>query len=168
MKKLKINKIEKYDNIKDVYDIQVEDTSNYVLHNGIISHNSGAIYASSIVLATKKLKLKEDDDGNKIKDVTGIKAVCKIMKSRYGRNFETCKLNIHFDKGLDEYSGALDYFEKLGVVEKNGNKLQYISKDGTEYKEFRKNFGPDILQLIMDEWDYEKYKLVRTVETKTE
>ena len=36
-----------------------------------ISGGQGFIYASSIVVAMKKLKLKEDEDGNKITDVMG-------------------------------------------------------------------------------------------------
>ena len=33
-----------------------------------------------IVVAMKKLKLKEDEEGNKITDVTGIRSACKVMK----------------------------------------------------------------------------------------
>ena len=40
-----------------------------------ISGGQGFVYASSVVIAMKKLKLKEDEDGNKISDVTGIRAV---------------------------------------------------------------------------------------------
>ena len=39
-----------------------------------ISGGQGFIYASSIVVAMKKLKLKEDEDGNKISEVKGIRA----------------------------------------------------------------------------------------------
>ena len=39
-------------------------------------------YASSIVVAMRKLKLKEDEDGNKTTDVKGIRAACKVMKTR--------------------------------------------------------------------------------------
>jgi RecA/RadA recombinase len=125
-----------------------------------VSGGEGIIYGSSIVVASKKFKLKEDEDGNKTTDVLGIRSTFAVMKTRYGRPFEKANLNIRFDSGLDEYSGLLDYFERIGVVQKEGNKLKYVSKDGTEYKEFRKNFGNDILQKIIDEWDYEKYKLI--------
>ena len=42
-----------------------------------ISGGQGFIYASSIVVAMKKLKLKEDEDGKKVTDVRGIRAACK-------------------------------------------------------------------------------------------
>ena len=40
-----------------------------------ISGGQGFIYASSIVVAMKKLKLKEDEDGKKVTDVRGIRAL---------------------------------------------------------------------------------------------
>ena len=125
-----------------------------------ISGGQGFIFASSIVVASKKLKLKEDEDGTKTSDVHGIRTVIKIMKSRYGRAYETCKINIRFDKGLDRYSGCFEYFEQLGVITRKGNKYSYIDKDGNEHTEFRKNFGPELIDLIIDEWDYEKYQLL--------
>ena len=53
-----------------------------------ISGGQGFIYASSIVVAMRKLKLKEDEDGNKTTDVRGIRAACKVMKTRYNKPFE--------------------------------------------------------------------------------
>ena len=43
-----------------------------------ISGGQGFIYASSIVVAIKKLKLKEDADGNKTSSVQGIRAHVKL------------------------------------------------------------------------------------------
>ena len=90
-----------------------------------ISGGQGFIYASSIVVAMKKLKLKEDEDGNKISDVRGIRAGCKVMKTRYAKPFEGVQVKIPYDRGMDPYSGLLDMFEKNGVVNKDGNKLKY-------------------------------------------
>lgn len=160
MSTIKIKKIEKNTEVKPVYDVQVEDTGNYVLENGTLSHNSGFVYASSIVVASQKLKLKEDEDGNKTSDVHGIKTAAKIMKSRYGRAYETCKLNIRFDSGLDRYSGLFNYMEEIGILERNGNKYRYTCKDGTEINEFKKSYTPEIFERIIDEWDYDKYKLL--------
>ena len=47
------------------------------------SGGQGFIYASSIVIAMRKLKLKVDADGNKTSDVHGIFCLCKVMKTRY-------------------------------------------------------------------------------------
>jgi recombination protein RecA len=107
----------------------------------VISGGSGFIYASSIVVAMKKLKLKEDEEGNKISQVRGIRSACKIMKTRYSKPFESVQVKIPYDGGMDMYSGLLDFFEARGVVEKTGNKLIYVSpEDGAEIKLFRKQW----------------------------
>jgi hypothetical protein len=118
-----------------------------------ISGGQGFIYASSIVVAMKKLKLKEDLDGNKTTTVQGIRAACKVMKSRYSKPFEGVQIKIPYEHGMDPYSGLLEMLESKGVVEKVGNKLSYISPvTGEEIKEFRKGWTGDKLQVIIDEW----------------
>lgn len=155
MKKTKIIKKTHNPELTDVRDIEVAEDHHYLLANGLVSHNSGFIYASTNVVAMKKLKLKEDEDGNKISEVRGIRAACKIMKSRYAKPFETCEIKIPYDTGMDPHSGLLDLFEKKGVVVKDGNKLRYNSPvDGTEIKLFRKQFGPEHFQKIMAEFHH--------------
>ena len=119
-----------------------------------ISGGQGFVYASSIVVAMKKLKLKTDADGNKTTTVNGIRAACKIMKTRYAKPFESVQVEIPYTTGMSPASGLVDLFEAKGVLTKSGNKLQYISKDTGEVRsEFRKNWTEDKLKVIMDEWD---------------
>ncbi len=103
-----------------------------------ISGGQGFIYASSIVVAMKKLKLKEDEDGNKISEVRGIRASCKIMKTRYAKPFESVQVKIPYDTGMNPYSGLTDMLEAKGLLTKDGNRLMYKTQDGTEIKQFRK------------------------------
>ena len=103
-----------------------------------ISGGQGFIYASSIVVAMKKLKLKEDEDGNKISEVRGIRAACKVMKTRYAKPFESVQVKIPYDTGMNPYSGLVDLFEGKGFLVKEGNRLAYTAPDGTEIKQFRK------------------------------
>jgi RecA/RadA recombinase len=103
-----------------------------------ISGGQGFIYASSIVVAMKKLKLKEDDDGNKITDVRGIRAACKVMKTRYAKPFESVQVKIPYDTGMNPYSGLVDLAEKKGLLTKTGNRLKYTLQDGEELLMFRK------------------------------
>lgn len=160
MKSIKVKSIKPTGETKKVYDIQVDDTANYILKDGVVSHNSGIIFASSIVVASEKFKLKEDREGKKGTDVLGIRSKFKVMKTRYGRPYEVANTHIRFDTGLEPFSGCLDYFERVGIVQKEGNKLKYITKDGEEIKEFRKGFTDSKLKIIIDEWDYEKYRLI--------
>lgn len=119
-----------------------------------ISGGQGFIYASSIVVAMKKLKLKEDEDGNKVSDVLGIRSACKIMKTRYAKPFESVQVKIPYTTGMSPTSGLVDMFEKMGILTKSGNKLQYVSKKtGEIISEFRKNWTEDKLMSIMLEWD---------------
>jgi hypothetical protein len=103
-----------------------------------ISGGQGFIYASSIVVAMRKLKLKEDEDGNKTTTVNGIRAACKIMKTRYAKPFESVQVKIPYEEGMNPYSGLVDLFEGKGLLAKEGNSLKYTLTDGTVIKQFRK------------------------------
>ena len=103
-----------------------------------ISGGQGFIYASSIVVAMKKLKLKEDEDGNKISDVMGIRAACKVMKTRYAKPFEGVQVKIPYETGMNPYSGLVDLAEKKGLLKKDGNRLLFKASDGSEIKLFRR------------------------------
>jgi recombination protein RecA len=119
-----------------------------------ISGGQGFIYASSIVVAMRKLKLKVDADGNKVTDVLGIRSACKIMKTRYAKPFESVQVEIPYSTGMAPSSGLVDMFEKMGVLSKVGNKLAYTSKEtGEIVAEFRKNWSEEKLMTIMKEWD---------------
>jgi recombination protein RecA len=135
-----------------------------------ISGGQGFVYASSIVVAMKKLKLKEDEDGNKVSDVLGIRSACKIMKTRYAKPFESVQVKIPYSTGMAPTSGLVDMFEKMGVLSKVGNKLAYTSKaTGEIVAEFRKNWTEDKLHIIMEEWDATAAQtLTTTIDTEEE
>ena len=105
-----------------------------------ISGGQGFIYASSIVVAMRKLKLKEDEDGNKTSEVKGIRAACKIMKTRYAKPFESVQVKIPYETGMNPYSGLLDLIEAKEMVKKEGNSLVYTDSDGVIIKKFRKGW----------------------------
>ena len=105
-----------------------------------ISGGQGFIYASSIVVAMKKLKLKEDEDGNKISDVMGIRAACKVMKTRYAKPFEGVQIKIPYETGMNPYSGLTDLAEKKGMLKKEGNSLVFVTSTGEIIKQFRKKW----------------------------
>lgn len=119
-----------------------------------ISGGSGFIYASSIVVAMKKLKLKEDPAGNKVSEVNGIRAACKIMKTRYAKPFESVQVKIPYSTGMDPYSGLLELFEQMGVIVQQGNRLKYVDSAGKEWIEYRKGWRGELLDMVME--DFEK------------
>lgn len=120
-----------------------------------ISGGSGPVYASSIVVAMKQLKLKEDEDGNKVTDVRGIRAGCKVMKTRFNKPFEDIELQIPYDTGMSPYSGFFDLIEKKKFVTKEGNRYLYVDLNGEIHKYFRKEWGRNengIMDLVMAEF----------------
>jgi recombination protein RecA len=117
-----------------------------------ISGGQGFIYASSIVVAMRKLKLKTDADGNKTTTVNGIRAACKIMKTRYAKPFESVQVEIPYEAGMSPFSGLVDLAEAKGLLKKEGNSLVYVTPDGEIIKQFRKawqNNEKDGLTIIM-------------------
>lgn len=135
-----------------------------------ISGGQGFIYASSIVVAMKKLKLKEDEDGNKVSDVNGIRAACKIMKTRYAKPFEGVQVKIPYTTGMSPYSGLVDLIEKKEMLKREGNSLVFTLSDGEIIKKFRKAWEKNdegCLDKVMQDFSNQKEE-VTTVEEETE
>jgi recombination protein RecA len=136
-----------------------------------ISGGQGFIYASSIVVAMKKLKLKEDDDGNKVSEVRGIRSACKVMKTRYAKPFESVQVKIPYETGMNPYSGLLDLFEKAGMLTKEGNRLSYTTEDGEIIKFFRKGWESNedgCLDKVMSEYQKKSQGKISNVSPEEE
>jgi RecA/RadA recombinase len=115
-----------------------------------ISGGQGFIYASSIVVAMRKLKLKEDEDGNKTgSQVMGIRAACKVMKTRYAKPFESVHVKIPYATGMSPYSGLFDMLEEKGLLKREGNSYLYTTKEGEVFKAMRKGWTNDLLDKVM-------------------
>jgi recombination protein RecA len=118
-----------------------------------ISGGQGFVYASSIVVAMKKLKLKTDENGVKTSEVHGIRAACKIMKTRYAKPFETLQIEIPYETGMNAYSGLVDLFEDKKLLVQQGNRLKYIEPTtGEEFLFYRKEWKDDKLDMIMQNY----------------
>jgi hypothetical protein len=129
-----------------------------------ISGGQGFIYASSIVVAMRKLKLKVDEDGNKTSQVHGIRAACKIMKTRYAKPFETMEVEIPYKTGMNPCSGLVDLFEKEGLLVQQGNRLKFVDSSGNEHLYYRKEWKEDKLHMIMN--DFHNHKKIITEQTE--
>jgi recombination protein RecA len=135
-----------------------------------ISGGQGFIYASSIVVAMKKMKLKEDEDGNKVSDVNGIRAGCKVMKTRYAKPFEGVQVKIPYTTGMSPYSGLVDLIEKKNLLKREGNSLVFTTSEGEIIKKFRKAWEKNddgCLDTVMKDFGNQKEE-VSTVEEDTE
>jgi len=135
-----------------------------------ISGGQGFIYASSIVVAMKKMKLKEDEDGNKVSEVNGIRAGCKVMKTRYAKPFEGVQVKIPYTTGMSPYSGLVDLIEKKNLLKREGNSLVFTTSEGEVIKKFRKAWEKNddgCLDTVMKDFSNQKEE-VTIVEEEAE
>lgn len=131
-----------------------------------ISGGQGFIYASSIVVAMQKYKLKEDEEGTKVTSVRGIRSKCKVMKTRYNQPFTEIEVLIPWDTGMNPYSGMFELAERNGLITKEGNRSVYTDLNRVAHKYFKKEWAVNengILDLIMSEF-HNKISKVPVVE----
>jgi hypothetical protein len=98
---------------EEVYDITVEGEHHYILHGGIVSHNSGLKYAASSIIYLSK---KKEKDGT---EVVGNIIKAKTAKSRLSKENKDVEVRLYYDeRGLDRYYGLLELGE-IGELWKN-------------------------------------------------
>ena len=164
---MKINHIKEVASER-VYDISVDNHKNYILENGVITHNSGLKYsASSITMLSKK----KDKEGN---DIVGNIIKVRMHKSRFTKENKTVEVKLSYDSGLDRYYGLLDLAEKYEIIKKVSTR--YEMPDGTKVfgkainNEPEKYFTPEIMQQIEEaankEFMYGVYKDEQPEETE--
>jgi len=108
-----------------VYDITVKGEHHYILHSGIVSHNSGLKYAASSIIYLSK---KKEKDGT---EVVGNIIKAKTAKSRLSKENKDVEIRLYYDeRGLDRYYGLLELGELGGLwknvagrYEMNGKKI---------------------------------------------
>lgn len=119
-----------------------------------VSGGTGFVFAASQVVLMNKFKLKEDDNGNKTPDVVGIRARCKVIKTRYAKPFEHVELTIPYTTGMNPYSGLFEFFVSCGLYKRSGNSYEYINKvTGETTKRFRKDWTNDLYDLTMQQFE---------------
>jgi intein/homing endonuclease len=121
----------------NVYDISVEKYENYILENGVVTHNSGLQYASSTIVYLSKSKEKDGTEviGNIIKATT--------KKSRLSKENKQVEIRLFYDeRGLDKYYGLLELGEIGGMWKNVAGRYEMDGK---------KIYGKDILK------DVDKY-----------
>lgn len=169
---MKIVDIRRNDRKEDVYDIETP-THDYILSNGIISHNTlemfskevmgggtGGIYASDTIFFIGK---QQEKDG---KELLGWNFIINIEKSRYVKEKEKLGVLVTYDAGINKFSGIFDLAVEFGIV---GNPSKgYYSYPNTEdaKKVRRKDIEGDsaIMQEIVENSEFnqaveDKYKL---------
>lgn len=148
--------------------VDIETPSHeYILANGVISHNSMDAYSldsipggkgvyfssSSIVQCTSKAKQKESDG-----EISGSIITALARKGRFSREHSKLKYLINYDGGINAYFGLLDIALEGGFVEKVSN--GFYSRPCVENdKKFREKeiYNSDFWNPILKETDFKEY-----------
>lgn len=72
------------------------------------------------------------------------------------------------ETGMDPYSGLFDLFEGKGYLEKQGNRYKYITSEGEEIIEFRKNWKGDLFERVMFDLPQKEAQALNIVEADEE
>jgi hypothetical protein len=73
-----------------------------------------------------------------VSEVNGIRAGCKVMKTRYAKPFEGMQVKIPYTTGMSPYSGDLILQRKKKCSRREGNSLVFTTSEGEIIKKFRK------------------------------
>lgn len=146
---MKITKIEKVGKHK-VYDITVADNHQYILENGVVTHNTGIYYSASNIFIIGR---QQDKEGT---EVVGYNFIINVEKSRYVKEKTKIPVHVTFDGGISTWSGLLEMALESGHVVKPSN--GWYSKvnvatgeiDNKKYREKDTNTKDFWLPVLMD------------------
>ncbi len=109
MKIAKIAKIGK----RPVYDITVKDVHHYALENGVVTHNTAVTYSANQIFVITKSQEKASDG-----ELQGWNFTLGVFKSRYVREKVRLPFTVHYEGGIQKYSGMMDIAIDLGAIVK--------------------------------------------------
>jgi hypothetical protein len=160
---------------ENVYDIETS-THDYVLSNGIISHNTQELYSKPIVSGGTGVYLSADtifilgrQQEKEGTDIVGYNFIVNVEKSRHVREKSKIPISVKFDGGLSTWSGLIEMALESGHVIKPSNGW-YSKVDGStgvvEEKKYRmkdtdnKDFWlPVLSDKTFQEWIKTRYQI---------
>ena len=152
--KMKIKSITKKPN-SEVFDISVDEYENYVLENGVITHNSGLKYSASTILYISKANEKGEPKGY------SVILKFKTFKSRLSKENQEVSVRLYYDdRGLDRYYGLVELGEESGIIPRVGNRYEINGKKigrNVIYANPEEYFTPELLEKL-DEYAQKKFK----------
>jgi len=121
---------------RPVYDITVNssnyDEQQYVLENGVISHNTGSYYGADNIWILGRQQDKDD------KEIKGYHFIINVEKSRYVKEKSKIPITVSYDGGINKWSGLLDLAVEAGYIVKPKN--GWYAKVDKETGELSKNY----------------------------
>lgn len=111
---MKIKNIKKI-GTKPVYDITVGESHEYVLENGVVTHNTGVMYSADNVWIVGRQQEKTGTE------ITGYNFVINIEKSRFVKEKSKIPISVSFDRGIQKWSGFLELALEAQYIGKPAN-----------------------------------------------
>lgn len=142
-----------------VYDIETP-CHDYVLENGVISHNTmdqynpqamggtGLRYAASTILFLSKRKERDDN-----RQVIGNVVHVKTDKSRLTKEAQMVDTVIFFSRGMDRYYGLGELAVEAGVFKKVSTRIELPCGKKVFMKQIIKNPKEFFTQEVLDQID---------------
>jgi len=104
---------------KPVYDLSVDsedyDKQQYVLKNGVVTHNTGVMYSADNVWIIGR---RQDKKGT---EVIGYDFVINIEKSRFVKEKSKIPISVSWEGGIERWSGFTEIAVEMGYVIKPKN-----------------------------------------------
>jgi len=122
--------------LKPVYDITVANKSEYVLENGVITHNTGSYYSADNIFIIGR---QQEKDG---KETIGYNFIINVEKSRYVKEKAKIPITVTHEGGISKWSGLLDIALETGHVIKPSNGwYQRVDMETGEIQEKKYRFA---------------------------
>jgi len=159
---MKIVNIEKVGK-RNVFDITVADNHQYVLENGVVTHNTGVYLSADNIFI---LGRQQEKDGT---ELTGYNFIINVEKSRHSREKSKIPVTVKFEGGISKWSGLLEmalesghvikpsngWYSKVNVETGEVEEKKYRVKD-TDNKDF---WLPIISSTSFQEWIKDNYQV---------
>jgi recombination protein RecA len=88
-------------------------------------------YALSHVALLTKLKLRAGEGAKRV--AVGIELKVEGYKTRFTRPYQTVKIEVPYETGMDPYNGLFDVALELGIITKKGS--WYVIGDGENFRQ---------------------------------
>jgi len=132
---------------KPVYDLSVEEAEHYILENGVMTHNTGGIYAANDIWILGRQQDADEIGGKKV--LQGYNFVVNIEKSRFVKEKTKILISVSFESGINRWSGLWDQARDFGIIvpaTKRKNKKDAFVMDGTDPENEELSFNREAVE----------------------
>lgn len=113
---------------------------------GVYIVNDAIKFSLSQISMLTKTKLRaEEADHTGFKPVEGMTMKVEGYKTRFTKPFQTVKIEVPYEQGMDPYNGLLEVAIAVGVVEKEGKRYKIVGQDDLWWKGDFNTVAQDVL-----------------------